>query len=207
MIENAIELLKENAPKVFDFLLPGVQNKLMEKKIKKAKQLIETINKGLKDYGLRVDYERYFEEKLAVPLEAVRTASGIETEEQRGLLQNLFMRHLAGQYENDGYYVSFIRMIKEMTREDIETLMKIRSGISTNWRTDEVNHLFHFGLVDVYHDVEALSIGEDDHVIIDGGDVNGIGEVNLMKERVMQAGAPYLTSLGRLFLESCTNPF
>lgn len=207
ILEDMREIVREIAPKAFDLFCPSLHNRLMEKRIENAKQLMETVNSKLKDYGLQVDYEKYFEAKIAVPLEAVRTASELETDSQRELLQNLFMRHLAGEYESDGYYVSFIRIIKEMTCEDIRELMKIRKGEASDWRSEEVNHLFHFGFVDVYHDIEVPDVREDMRVVIDGGTATGIAERhNIPLQRAVQAGQPYLTRLGEAFIKACADP-
>ena len=207
ILEEMKEIVREIAPKAFDLYCSCVHNRIMEKRMENAKQLIETVNKGLKEYGLQVDYEKYFEEKLAVPIEAVRTASELEKTEQRELLQKLFMRHLAGEYEDDGYYVSFIRIIKELTSEDIRELMKIRDGEESDWRSEEVNHLFHFGFVDVYHDIEVPDIREDTRIVIDGGEAEESSVRNYIPlQRAVQAGKPYLTRLGESFIKACVEP-
>ena len=125
LIDKVADKALNIAIPLLDLFFSGMQNKLMEKRIDNAVKTIELIKSRLSEYGVKVDYEKYFTEKLQVPLELVRAISDVESDDQRELLQNLFMRHLMGKYDDDGFYPSFINIIKELTSEDIQVLMSI----------------------------------------------------------------------------------
>lgn len=213
-----LNMLAENAPLLLDLFAPDVQNKVMKRRMESAIKAVEGIKSQLLEYGLKVDYEKYFEEKLQIPLTAVRTLSELETDSQRELLQNLFARHISGQYDNDGDYVSFIHIIQELNGEDIDFLMRLKSSeeegeeLKPEGSKSEVaiiRKLFKNGLIDIYHEVEVLKAeGEvPSELEIDGSETGREdrtwGAV-LGKQKAVQAGSPYLTEYGREFLYACT---
>ena len=201
----------DKASGVFDILFPGVHNNLMEKKLDNAVKTVELIKSRLAQYGVEVDYRKYFSEELQVPMEWVRAVSEVEGEELRRLLQNLFTRHLMGDYEDDGHYVAFISIIKEMDADDIHTLIKIKAGKEEDYPAKSIKHLFHLGLIDVYHEVTVPKTDEVSPSAVDGGDSRSVpstmtwGQL-LGEQKAVQIGSPYMTEYGEEFLEACTSP-
>ena len=210
-LEKLSDAAIDKASGVFDILFSGVQNTLMEKKIDNAVRTVELIKSRLSEYGVEVDYRKYFSEKLQVPMEWVRAVSEVEVEELRRLLQNLFTRHLMGDYEDDGHYVAFISIIKEMDADDIHTLIKIKAGKGEDYPAKNVKHLFHLGLIDVYHEITVPRTDEESPSSVDGGDSRSTPSTNtwgnlLGEQRAVQIGSPYMTEYGEEFLEACTSP-
>lgn len=60
---------------------------MMKKKLDRAIQMAQEIQETLKSYGLEIDYEKYFEEKLRIPLKAINAMSELETGSPRELLK------------------------------------------------------------------------------------------------------------------------
>lgn len=200
---------------IFDLFCPKIHNTLMEKRLNNAIQTVELIKSRLAEYGLKVDYQKYFSEKLQLPLEWARTVSEVEEEDQRRLLQNLFTRHLLGRYDDDSHFVAFIAMIKEMASEDIRVLMSINTETEegfTNYPASIVMHLFRLGLINIYHEITVPRVDKEVPEEIDGGDSFSEPEnitwgVMLGEQKAVQVGKPYITDLGREFLQACTEPF
>ena len=210
-LEKLSDVMLDKASGVFDILLSGVQNSLMEKRIDNAVKTVELIKSRLAEYGVEVDYRKYFSEKLQVPMEWARAVSEVEGEDLRRLLQNLFTRHLMGDYEDDGHYVAFISIIKEMDADDIHTLIKIKAGKGEDYPAKSVNHLFHLGLIDVYHEITVPKTDEEVPSAIDGGDSHTTPAavkwgLLLGEQKAVQVGTPYMTEYGDEFLEACTSP-
>lgn len=181
----------------------------MNRRLESAIKAVEGIKSKLAEYGLAIDYARYFEEKLQIPLTAVRTMSELETDGQRELLQNLFVRHISGQYDTDGDYVSYIHIIEELDAEDIKILNELQRGEELKpeiGKSSSLRKLYKNGLIDIYHEVEALK-GDGEMplgVEVREGKTAQTWGAMVGKEKVMQAGKPYLTEYGVGFLEACT---
>ena len=211
LIDKVADKALNIAAPLLDLFFSGMQNKLMEKRIDNAVKTIELIKSRLSEYGVKVDYEKYFTEKLQVPLELVRAISDVESDDQRELLQNLFMRHLLGKYDDDGFYPSFINIIKELTSEDIRVLMSINEEEDRDYLAANIRHLFRLGLIDIYHEIVVPKTEEEAPSVIDGEDSHMHPEnvtwgLILGEQKAMQAGKPYMTSYGKLFVEACTSP-
>ena len=196
---------------VLDLLVPSLHNKLMKKRIENAIETVELIKANLLKYGLTVDYEKYFEQKLQVPLMSIEAISEVETDGQRELLQNLFTRHLLGEYDDDGYYPSYVNIIKELTSEDIRILTSIKDGKQEDYSALNIRHLFRLGLIDVYHEITVPKTDEEAPTEMDGGDSRTKPEgmtwgMLLGEQRAVQAGAPYITEYGEKFLEASASP-
>ncbi len=196
---------------VLDLFVPSLHNKLMKKRIENAVKTVELIKANLLKYKLTVDYEKYFEQKLQVPLMSIEAFSEVETDDQRTLLQNLFTRHLLGEYDDDGYYPSYVNIIKELTSEDIQILMSIKNGKQKDYPAKNIRHLFRLGLIDIYHEITVPKTDEGAPTEIDGGtsatELENITWGTLLGEqRAVQAGAPYITEYGMSFLEASASP-
>lgn len=85
--ERTIDKLSDSAAGLLDLFKSDVQNIFMKKRFEKAKRAIESIKSGLEDYGLKVDYKKYFEDKLQVPLVAIEALSEVETSSQYRMIK------------------------------------------------------------------------------------------------------------------------
>ena len=196
---------------LLDLFFPGVQNKLMDKRMNNAVRTVELIKSRLAEYGLKIDYQKYFSEQLQIPLEWARAVSETEGEDKQELLCSLFTRHLTGRYDDDSHYVMYISMIKEMSSEDIRVLMSINSGQDEDYPAGAVERLFRLGVINIYHEITVPKTDGEAPAEIDGGNAgsepSGITwGMKLGEQKAVQAGAPYMTQFGREFLEACTNP-
>lgn len=125
LTQNAINMIKNNFTGFLDLFAPEIHNMVMEKKLNNAIKAIEGIKSKLEEYGLQVDYKRYFEQKLQIPLMAVRALSEVNSEEQIEMLKNLFIRHLTEKYKDDSFYPAFIEIIKTFTPIEVTILNQI----------------------------------------------------------------------------------
>ena len=215
LVHKTVDTVLDKTAGVFDLFCPGIHNSLMEKRLNNAIQTVELIKSRLAEYGLKVDYQKYFSEKLQLPLEWARTVSEVEEEDQRRLLQNLFTRHLLGRYDDDSHFVAFIAMIKEMASEDIRVLMSINTGTEGDMKKYPariIMHLFRLGLINIYHEITVPRVDNEVSEEIDGGDSHTGPEnitwgVMLGEQKAVQVGTPYITDLGREFLQACSEPF
>ena len=142
---------------------------------------------------------------------SIEAFSEVETDDQRTLLQNLFTRHLLGEYDDDGYYPSYVNIIKELTSEDIQILMSIKNGKQKDYPAKNIRHLFRLGLIDIYHEITVPKTDEGAPTEIDGGTSatepeNITWGTLLGEQRAVQAGAPYITKYGMSFLEASASP-
>ena len=94
----------------------------MDRRFNNALSALKTIEGKLAVIGLKVDYQRYFENQLKIPLALINGLSEEEKKEPRELLQNLFMRHLSEKYSDDSYYMTFISIIRTLTPLDVRIL-------------------------------------------------------------------------------------
>ena len=220
LADKAFDMVRENTLSLLDLFAPGVQNRIMKKRLKNAELAIEGIKEKLSEYGLEVDYERYFEEKLHVPLKAMRALSEVETVDQREMLQTLFARHIAGEYEDDGNYASFIGIIEELDSEDIRYLQRLKACEDSNEEQPPAedasgqareDKLFRYGLIDKYHEIEVLKTEREVPTGIDAGGTEPVVEaltwgMMLGEQKALQVGSPYFTEYGREFMKACTEP-
>ena len=218
---------------VLDLFFPGVQNILMEKRLNNATNAINAIKDRLAEYGLQVDYQKYFEEKLQVPLMSVRALSEVETDEQRNLLKNLFTRHLIEKYFDDTRYPRFIQMIEEDLKPlDIKVLLIVKKFqqdekkfpvnedeyeklfleseniFSANWKAvkTSLDILLSLRLIEITSEVDVPKI---EKIIIDGGSAEDDFEdenEGIPQQKVLQTSPPRLTELGTLFISAYTDP-
>ena len=177
--------------------MPGVQNIIMNKRLDNAERSILTVRERLAKYGLQVDYRRYFEEKLQVPLMEVHGLSEVETEEQRELLQKLFIRHLTGRYSNDAFYPSFIAIIKTLTPLEIRLLQRSYEYLKERklWYTDQTE----------YEPIELPLQAMKQELGITNIEIEAVIK-NLERNCLLFSGGGdgmYLTALGILFINAC----
>ena len=79
---KTLETLRDWIPGVLDIFAPDLHNRMMKKKLDRAIQIAQEIQETLKSYGLEIDYEKYFEEKLRIPLKAINAMSELEKERE-----------------------------------------------------------------------------------------------------------------------------
>ena len=82
---KTLETLRDWIPGILDIFAPDLHNRMMKKKLDRAIQMAQEIQETLKSYGLEIDYEKYFEEKLRIPLKAINAMSELETGSPREL--------------------------------------------------------------------------------------------------------------------------
>ena len=195
--QQAIDVIQEKVPQILDLFMPGVQNIVMNKRLENAERAIATIKERLAKYGLQVDYRRYFEEKLQVPLMEVQGLSEVETDDQRALLQNLFIRHLTGSYSNDAFYPSFIAIIKTLTPLEIKILQRSYEYLKERnlWYTSQTE----------YEPLELPRQALKQELGISDIEIKAVIK-NLERNFLLFSGGGdcmYLTALGILFINAC----
>ena len=116
------KIVEEKFPEAIAFFSPFIHNKIMDRRFNNALSALKTIEGKLAAIGLKVDYQRYFENQLKIPLALINGLSEEEKKEPRELLQNLFMRHLSEKYSDDSYYMTFISIIRTLTPLDVRIL-------------------------------------------------------------------------------------
>ena len=195
--DKALDVVHENSGKLFDLFMPGMQNIIMDKRLENAERAIENIKARLAKYGLEVDYKRYFEEKLQVPLMTARGLSEVQTQEQRDLLQELFLRHLTGQYKEDAFYPSFIQIIETLTPLEIKLLKKSYEYLQDRhvWYTDRTE----------YEPIEIPRTYMKEKLGLSNIEIEAVIK-NLERNCLLFSGADdcmYITALGILFMNAC----
>lgn len=225
-------MLKELGPGLLDIFAPNLQNKIMNTKLDNAICAIKDIKTKLAEYGLEVDYQRYFEDKLNVPLKAINALSEVDTNTQRELLKNLFLRHLAGQYKDDSRYVLFIRIIESMTPLDVKLLQYINEGGEIPPTTSEYERsvlkeklsceyedvlmseesLLSLGLIKIHQRIQVPQTQRKAEISYDRGFIGEDKKENTLtwgkvlgEQTAIQETAPKLTVLGCAFMEACTS--
>ena len=235
-LEKTLDKAVDNFSTILDLFFPGVQNEVMKKKFDNAVRAIEGIKERLAEYGLTIDYEKYFSKKLQIPLTMIRSLSEVEAKEQRDLLQNMFIRHLSEQYSDDSRYVGFIHMIEDLnsleinilnyvnnlgdktdiqfplTEYDYKKFVQVNGNLfNSSWEDVKISldKLVSFRLIDILHEIEVPLVEENAQIPIDAGDISLGKNVNTTKipmQKSLRVGTPKLTALGKAFMKACTNP-
>lgn len=228
LFQPAVEHGAKNLVRILELFAPNVQNKLMNTRIENAETAIKDIKNRLEQYGLQIDYQRYFEEKLQVPLTLIRELSETENASQTELLKELFMRHLSGMYDDDSRYMIYIDIIKHLTSTDIKVLSAIKFGaeipltaseyvLSKFYQNTEISYedliqsienLLRQVLIRNTKNVSVPDTKGINMLILDGGGAKEEEHTEPIfpQQSVLQESIPELTELGKGFLKACSYP-
>ena len=201
----------KQVPALLGFLLPDMKNKITKRKLANAISGIEEIKDDLAKMGVEVDYPRYFEEQLKIPVKLTEALSLEEEPPKRELLKTLFKKHLSEQYGDDSLYATFIQIIEGLSRVEVALLKAAHETLvySRLWRTqNQQNFTFRFDREKLMLDLKI------DDLILDAS-LKNLERYGLMTTihandsfsvddaRNAVIGSPALSPLGILFLQAC----
>jgi hypothetical protein len=192
-------------------LSPAMHGWLRGRRLKNAVAGLKEIEDYLSKRGLTIDYVRYFEQHLKIPILAVEGLADEETPLLRELLEKLFSNHLTGNYDDDSLYPAFIGIIKELTPICVAILKAFYDILLNNnaWNdSDSTNYNFqlsHAKLISDFNvrEIEiaaSLSNLERCQLITTMHEAESFS-IGLMKAAGI--GDPSLTPLGVLFIRAC----
>jgi hypothetical protein len=109
-----------------DMIIPSLMHAgLRKRRLENAIAGLEDVQSELNKRGLTIDYTRYFEEHLKIPVLVVEHLADEDSPSSREFLKRLFIKHLTGSYEDDSLYPAFIKIIEELSPIDAGILKSI----------------------------------------------------------------------------------
>jgi hypothetical protein len=208
----AKELAKAGIVGCADIILsPAMHGWLRNRRLKNATAGLEEIEDYLRDKRLAIDYARYFEQHLKIPILVVENLADEESPQLRELLKKLFINHLTGNYADDSLYAAFIGIIKELTTVDVAILQAFYEVLLVNnaWNdSDSINYNFQLSHKKLMSDfnVEEIAIKASLSNLERCQLISTVHPTDTFNVGEMEGaciGNPSLTPLGFLFIRAC----